>query len=89
MIIKPVNQTGDSRTGGLQNITVAEIVKRLGFKANCEDDPDKVKNSWGFTVDGVRCGVWDYKGSQKFNAFSTFGPAETLKQVFGEHYVAR
>lgn len=86
MKIIPVNQTGDSSTGSLSGLSVADVTRILGFKANCEDDPDKVKNSWGFTVDGVRCGVWDYKGSQHAKQFSTFGPAEVLKKVFGDNY---
>jgi hypothetical protein len=64
----------------------AEINKILGFKPNIADDPDKVKYSWGFTVDGVHCGIWDYKGSYKYKSFSTFGPADSLRKVFGEHY---
>ncbi len=83
MNIKPINKVGDSRTGSLINITVEEINNLLGFTANCKDDPSKVKHSWGFTVDGVRCGVWDYKGSEEYNSFSTFGPHESLKKVFG------
>lgn len=82
-IIVPVKQCGDCRTGSLAGITVAEINTILGFKSNCSDDPDKVKNSWGFTVNGVRCAVWDYKGSETVGRFSTFGPIESLRLVFG------
>jgi hypothetical protein len=85
-VIVPVNKMGDCRTGGLSNITVAEINDLLGFEPNVADDPYKVKYSWGFTVDGVRCGIWDYKGSAKYKQFSTWGPAETLKKVFGDRY---
>ena len=88
MIILPIDKIGDCRTGTLENISVAQINKILGFKPNCEDDPDKVKHSWGFTVDGIRCGVWDYKGSENYNSFSTFGPDDTLKKVFGDKYRA-
>ena len=66
----------------LTGLSVADVTRILGFAANCSDDPDKVQNSWGFTVDGVRCGVWDYKGFK----FSTFGPADALKKVFGANY---
>jgi hypothetical protein len=84
-IIKPVNEAGDSCNVRIEGLSVAQITKRLGFKPNVQDDPYKVKNSWGFTVDGVRCGVWDYKGSEKYNAFSAFGPDEALRKVFGEY----
>jgi hypothetical protein len=82
MKITPVNKTGDHRTGSLTGLNVADVTRILGFAPNCEDDPDKVENSWGFEVDGVLCGVWDYKGSM----FSTFGPADTLRKVFGANY---
>jgi hypothetical protein len=87
MKITPVNETGDYRTGTLQNTSVMEIQTILGFEANVEDDPDKVEHSWGFEVDGVRCGIWDYKGSQNWGSFSTFGPEEIFKKLFGNNYV--
>jgi hypothetical protein len=86
MKIEATSQAGDYRTGSLQNITVSEINKLLGFKPNVIDDPTKVEHSWGFTVDGERCGVWDYKGSARHKSFSTFGPAEALRKVFGDRY---
>lgn len=84
--ILPYPKAGGARTGGLINITADEITRRLGFGPNVADDPSKVVNSWGFTVDGKICGVWDYKGSHLLNQFSTFGPADKLKAVFGSHY---
>jgi len=87
MKIQAVNKVGDSRTGSLSGLSVEDIEKVLGFPANCEDDPDKVKYSWGFTVDGVRCGIWDYKGGYQFNSFSTFGPTEIFIKLFGEKNV--
>lgn len=86
--IVPVNKPGDCCTGNLTGLTAAQISKKLGFKPNVEDDPDKVKYSWGFTVDGVRCGIWDYHGSYKNKSFSTFGPADALVKVFGDCYSA-
>ena len=80
--IIPVPQAGTYRTGALY-ASRKEIEKVLGFKSNCEDDPDKVKYSWGFTVGGVHCGIWDYKGSHKYNQFSTYGPKEIFKLLFG------
>jgi hypothetical protein len=82
-VIRPVDEAGDCRTGTLSGISVAEITDLLGFGPNVKDDPSKVKHSWGFTVDGERCGVWDYKGSEEYRSFSTFGSPEALAKVFG------
>lgn len=76
------------RTGGLDNITAKQIKDIVGFKANGEDDPDKVKYCWAFSMDGKPCAVWDYKGSHKYKQFSTWGPSEALKLVFGEYFLA-
>ena len=74
------------RTGTLVSISAEEIEKILGFSCNVKDDPSKVKYSWGFTVDGIKCAVWDYKGSYQVNQFSTFGPDTALAVVFGSRY---
>jgi hypothetical protein len=84
--IKPVSKAGDCRTGSLSKITKKEIVKILGFEPNVKDDEFKVKYSWGFTVNGRRCGVWDYKGSHKDGLWSTYGPAQELAAVFGNRF---
>lgn len=86
MIIKPVDLRGGHRTGTLSNITVGEITEILGFSPNCDDDPAKVVNSWGFEVDGRACGIWDYKGSHRIGEFSTFGPHEVFSNLFGARY---
>ena len=86
MKIVKFDEPGGSRTGTLSNVTVAQIVKVLGFKANVDDDPDKVKHSWGFKVAGIPCGIWDYKGSEKYNSFSTDGPPEVFIKLFGKNY---
>lgn len=79
MIIQPVNIPGDGRTGGLSSdLTAAQITAVLGFGPNVNDDPAKVRHSWGFTIDGARCGIWDYKGSR----WSTFGPADKFAALF-------
>lgn len=79
MKIVAVSESGDYCTGRLSdNLTPEMIAERLGFSANVEDDPGKVENSWGFTVDGVRCGIWDYKGSR----WSTFGPSSIFERLF-------
>lgn len=85
--ILPVNEAGDSRTGTINGLTTKQVEERIGFPPNLKGDPDKVKHEWGFTVNGMRCGVWDYKGSEDYNQFSTFGPLKALHLVFGENYV--
>lgn len=91
--ILPVDTPGDHAQGQLSNrLTKKDIEKVLGFPPNVQDDPEKVKNSWGFTVwlagygssKGVRCGIWDYKGTR----WSTFGPAEIFKTLFGDENYA-
>ena len=81
MEIKPINTAGSYKTGFLpDHITAKQIAEILGFPPNIEDDPDKVENSWGFTVDGVICGIWDYKGYR----WSTFGPSSVFDKLFGD-----
>ena len=75
------------RTGNLMDINVSTITSILGFEPNIDDDPDKVENSWGFEVDGVKCAVWDWKGSHEYGQFSTFGPNEVFEKLFGTNYL--
>jgi len=84
-VVLPVDEAGDHAQYTIKGLSASQIKSIIGFPANCKDDPYKVKYSWGFTVDGVRCGVWDYKGSYKDNYFSAFGPIETLKKLFGDN----
>lgn len=86
--IVPINQPGDNRTGGITGLTVELITAVLGFPPNVQDDPEKVKYSWGFTADGVRCGIWNYKGSDQYGEWSTFGPKNILVKLFGGQYTA-
>ena len=60
------------------DVTEKEIKSVLGFKPNVKDDPDKVTASWGFTVDGVDCAIWDYKSWR----WSCFGPREIFEKLF-------
>lgn len=77
--IVPVNQCGDHRTGDLPpSLTPEAIAAVLGFAANIDDDESKVRFSWGFEVNGKRCGIWDYKGSR----WSTFDPDNVLPELF-------
>jgi hypothetical protein len=73
----------------MKNMTVDKIVVALGFFPNIEDDPYKVKDSWGFSADGVTCGIWDYKGSEQFGQYSTYGPDAVFKTLFGDDYENR
>jgi len=82
MKIKPINKAGAHRTGNITGYTKNEIDKILGFKPNVVDDPDKVKYSWGFTINGVECAIWDYKGSWQCRSYSTFGPSEFFEVLF-------
>ena len=83
MDIRPINLSGSHKTGGLRNINVHKITAILGFAPNIADDPDKVVSSWGFTVNGIKCGIWDYKGSHKYGQFSTYGPSHIFTELFG------
>jgi hypothetical protein len=90
MNIKPCSTlNGTYRTGHLENITVEEITKALGFAPNVADDPYKVVNSWSFVVDNNRTAgaIWDYKGSQAWGQFSTYGDEKTFRFLFGDKYV--
>lgn len=82
----PNSKAGGHKTGELNDITVEQINEILGFAPNVADDPDKVVNSWGFTVDGHYCGIWDYKGSHTFGMFSTFGPDYVFRALFSPYY---
>jgi|GEM_PF-2401237 len=86
--IIPDSTIGSHRTGRLDGITVDKIEAVLGFSPNVKDDPDKVRYSWGFRVNGYACAIWDYRGSHEFNTFSTFGPSSVLHALFPDHYVA-
>jgi hypothetical protein len=87
--IVPVDRPGGHRTGSLSDsLSKADIIEKLGFSPNCNDDPDKVRNSWGFLVNpdsngnGTHCGIWDYKGFK----WSTYGPDEIFEYLFGDNY---
>lgn len=88
MKITSINKPGRCRTGTLNNINIEKINVILGFEPNVEDDPDKVNHSWGFKAKGKNCGIWDYKGSEKYHQFSTYGPDEIFTELFGDHYCA-
>lgn len=89
-IVIPVTHFFNSyRTGTLHRHNRQQVIDALGFEPNVEDDPDKVENSWRFTVDGHECAVWDYKGSHKTVRpyWSVYDPANVLGTVFGDEHV--
>jgi hypothetical protein len=65
-------------------MTVEKINEVLGFEPNVEDDLYKVKHSWGFEANGEICGIWDYKGSEKYGEFSTYGSKNVFVELFGD-----
>lgn len=81
--IEPVNRAGQYKMATLNNYTKDQIEQILGFPPNIKDDPDKVSYSWGFTIDGELCGIWDYYHSHKQKRWSVFGPISTLQKLFG------
>ena len=82
MQILPIKLSGSHRTGTLTKYTKEQIIDILGFAPNVEDDPDKVVNSWAFTLDGCECAIWDYKGSHHYEIWSVYDPANVLSKLF-------
>ena len=79
MEIKPIQTDETHKTGSLpSSYSVKDINKALGFSPNVKDDEYKVKYSWGFTVDGVECAIWDYRGAR----WSVWDPSKVLSKVF-------
>lgn len=77
--ITAIDQPGDSKTGRLKpGLSVQYITSVLGFPPNVVDDVSKVKHSWGFKVDGVRCGIWDYCGGR----WTVYDPNNVLCKIF-------
>lgn len=74
-----IDKAGSCKTGSLpSHLTPKDIETVLGFPANVADDNSKVNHSWGFTVDGKECGIWDYKGSR----WSVYDPHHVLPTLF-------
>ena len=88
MKIEPIRQVGSSRQGTLVNLYKKDIETVLGFSDNVTDldDPDKVSLSWGFTADGIRCGIWSYRDSHNVMMWSTYGPHVVFYKLFGDNY---
>jgi hypothetical protein len=62
------------------------IAQIVGFEPYEDPDPDKVTHEWRFTVDGIPCAIWDYKGSAEYNTYSCYIPAIVGKELFGDKY---
>lgn len=88
-VIKPTKYVGSYKTGTLWRTSKDEITDALGFEPNIDDDPDKVENSWGFTVNGKPCAIWDWKGSHLGHRpyWSVYDPEHVLHEVFGDRIV--
>jgi hypothetical protein len=84
--IIPDSNVRSHKTGRLVNINAYTISRVLGFEPNVADDPDKVENSWGFTIDGKPFNIWDYYGSHEYGMFSCFGPHDVLRALFPKNY---
>ena len=82
--VRPATLKNSHRVGTLHPVTKQSITKLIGFPPNASDDGDKVTACWEFTVDGVECAVWDYRGSFGMSQASFFGPAAALRKVFGD-----
>lgn len=84
MKIRPFNNNAIAtyRTGSISKYATWQIENTLGFPPNVKDDPDKVKNSWLFTIDGYVAAIWDYKGSHHLNVWSIYDPHNVLGRLF-------
>jgi hypothetical protein len=92
MEIKPVLKTG-SNSNCILNVTYKDIVEKLGFEPNVThlDDTEKVKASWGFTVNEEYCGIWCYKfygKVQNCDYWSFFGSREIAEKLFGKENIS-
>lgn len=85
--IEPINEVGPFKTGNLCDLSREQIQNALGFPPNIRDDPFRIRWSWGFTVNGERCAIWDYKLSADDRVWSTFGPAWCFKLLFDKSHV--
>lgn len=59
VVIEPINDVGSYKQHAIVGLNAAAIAKKIGFAANVKDDPNKVKFSWAFSVNGQACAVWD------------------------------
>jgi len=84
-ITKPSRDVGTGKDWSLdESLRPGDIDKILGEGSaakgkeyRCSDDPQKVKYSWAFEVDGKHCAIWDYKGTR----WSGYGPKECFQAL--------
>lgn len=91
--VRPITDLDETyRQGTLTGLTAARVASRLTLDfavPNCGPSGDgKVVNCWKFEVSGVKCSIWDYKGSHRLPVpvFSTFGPHAIFQKLFGDAY---
>lgn len=87
--ILPANLNSFHKTGQLNNLSKADITKKLGMPPTDfgpDGDDGKVLHEWTFTADGVECAIWDWKGSSYGRQHSTFGPNQVFAVLFGTDY---
>lgn len=91
MKIRPIKETGSSRTGTL-NTSYSNIVAKLGEPNVTDmDDEDKVKASWGFKDkdSGKVAFIWCYKfygNPEDCKSWSTDGNDTLLFRLFGPDF---
>jgi hypothetical protein len=77
-VIKPKTNVASYKTGTLTGKNKFDIERALGFPPNVDDDPDKVRYSWAFTINGRECAIWDWKGSADQDVWSVYDPGLVL-----------
>jgi hypothetical protein len=90
MNIQPTTEFYSSHLiANISGYNADDISAILGFvpNASADDDLDKVKYSWRFTLDGKPCAIWDYRGSSMWNVFSAWGDLNLLIDLFGRDHV--
>lgn len=80
-VIKPKTNVASYKTGTLTGKNKFDIERALGFPPNVDDDPDKVRYSWAFTINGRECAIWDWKGSADHDVWSVYDPGLVLATI--------
>lgn len=76
------------RTGRLNGVDVADIIKVLGFMPVTGNDKSAYDFMFAVTCGGVRyeCAIWDYKGSYRQNQWSCYGDEQAFRYLFPKAY---
>jgi len=80
-VIEPNPNINGYKTGTLTGKSKQQIEQALGFPPNVDDDPDKVRYSWAFTINGRECAIWDWKGSADHDVWSVYDPGLVLATI--------